>query len=130
MRATIPLAVVAVLLAGCSSGPPEPADAVATVVPGGPDDVPLEGVTVLGGDDSRHLRVVTTGSSSCPVVPTTVRWDARDDVLRIGLSEPGDHPGACTADISPTTFVVRLPDEAPDAPGITVEVDGREVPVD
>lgn len=109
-------------------GAPTPAPAVATVSPGAPDGVTAEDVAVVAGDDPRELQVVTFGSSTCPVVPTDVTWDDGASVLRITLSGPEEYSRPCTMDLVPTTSVVTLPDDAPDASGLTVDVgDGSTV---
>lgn len=113
------------------TAPPTVPSAAELVVPGAPEGVTdVEDVAVVAGDDARHLQVVTVGSSTCPLLPTDVTWDADAAVLRITLSDPDDVDGACTLDLVPTTSVVRLPGSAPDAPGLTVEVDGRTVVVE
>lgn len=96
-----------------------------TTFPGAPDGVTGEESTVLPGDDPRQVQVVTFGSSTCPVVPTDVTWDADAAVLRVTLSDGEAYDGACTMDLVPSTSVVALPDDAPDAAGLTVELDGR-----
>ncbi|ADG73442.1 conserved hypothetical protein [Cellulomonas flavigena DSM 20109] len=101
---------------------PTPAPAVATVRPGAPDGVTGEDVAAVAGDDPRELQVVTFGSSTCPVVPTDVTWDAGADVLRITLSGTDEYTRPCTMDLVPTTSVVELPDDAPDASGLTVDL--------
>lgn len=100
-----------------------------TTFPGAPEGVTGEDVTVVAGDDARHVQVVTYGSSTCPVVPTDVAWDADAAVLRVTLSDGEAYDGACTMDLVPSTSVVALPDEAPDAVGLTVDVDGRSIVV-
>jgi len=141
--------VLAVLLAGCAGstdpgaddGTPTAPEAVTddtpevpsvaeTSFPGAPDDVTGEDTAVVAGDDDRHVQVVTFGSSTCPVLPTDVAWDDDGQVLRIELSGPDAYSGPCTMDLAPTTSVVALPDDSPDAAGLTVEVDGRSVVVD
>lgn len=103
-------------------GAPTPAPAVATVRPGAPDGVTGEDVAVVAGDDPRELQVVTFGSSTCPVVPTDVTWDGDAGVLRITLSGPTEYTRPCTMDLVPTTSVVELPADAPDAHGLSVDV--------
>lgn len=100
-----------------------------TSFPGLPDGVTGQEATVVAGDDPRTLEVVTFGSSTCPVLPTDVAWDADAQTVRITLSDPGAYAGVCTADMAPTTSVVALPDDAPDATGLTVELDGRNMVV-
>ncbi|MBO3089856.1 hypothetical protein [Cellulomonas dongxiuzhuiae] len=149
IRRTAPAILLAALLAGCagSSGSTDPGegaptplpatsaatDAVPSVAettfPGAPEGVAEGETAVVAGDDARHLQVVTYGSSTCPVVPTDVTWDAGAGTLRITLTGPGAL-ATCTMDLVPTTSVVALPDDAPDAAGLTVEVDERSVVVE
>ena len=100
-----------------------------TTFPGAPDGVTEGETAVVAGDDARHLQVVTYGSSTCPVLPTDVTWDAAGQTVAITLTGPsGDD--VCTMDFVPTTSVVALPDDAPDAAGLTVEVEGRSIVVE
>ncbi|MBO3095625.1 hypothetical protein [Cellulomonas dongxiuzhuiae] len=148
-------AVLTVLLVGCggsadpagSTGPDGSASSAAadptpqatpqgtvpsvaeTTFPGAPDGVTGEETVVVVGDDARHVQVVTFGSSTCPVVPTDIAWDDAAQVLRITLSDPSTYDGVCTMDLVPTTSVVEIPAEAPDATGLAVELDGRGVEV-
>jgi len=113
--------------------PSTTSDAVPSVAetsfPGAPDGVTEGETAVVAGDDARHLQVVTYGSSTCPVLPTDVTWDAAAQTVAITLTGPsGDD--VCTMDFVPTTSVVALPDDAPDAAGLTVEVEGRSIVVE
>ncbi|MBD7917437.1 hypothetical protein H9657_03970 [Cellulomonas sp. Sa3CUA2] len=152
----VTVAVLAVLLVGCggsadpagSTGPDGSASSTAadptpqatsrdavpsvaeTTFPGAPDGVSGEETVVVVGDDARHVQVVTFGSSTCPVVPTDIAWDEAAQVLRITLSDPTAYDGVCTMDMVPTTSVVEIPQEAPDAAGLAVELDGRGVRVE
>ena len=116
-----------------SPSPTATADAVPSVAettfPGAPEGVDEGETAVVAGDDARHLQVVTYGSSTCPVLPTDVTWDAAAGTLAITLTGP-DATDVCTMDLAPTTSVVALPDDAPDAAGLTVEVDGRSIVVE
>lgn len=73
-------------------------------------------------DDGR-LAVVVAGSSGCPTEPVEAR--ARDPHHLVVVVRP-DEPsgGACTADLSPTTSIIRLPDEI-SAPPLTVDIRGK-----
>ncbi|TQL01842.1 hypothetical protein [Cellulomonas sp. SLBN-39] len=108
-----------------------PANIAESVSPGAPDGVETEDVAVVADEEPRMLQVVTVSSSSCPILPTDVRWDADAEVLAIMLTGPDAYADAmCTADLAPTTSVVALPDDAPDAAGITVEISGQTLVVD
>lgn len=127
VRLTI-VAVGVVAVAGCSEAG-TPAD-VETVRAGLPSDVsPEQDVTVVPGDDAREVLVITLGSSSCPLIPTTADWDAEDGVLRLQLGLGPDASEPCTADATYTTAVLRLPADAPDAAGLEVVVDDLELVV-
>ena len=53
------------------------------------------------------IHVFTTGSSSCPEVPTGVVVDGDEIVVTVD----GDRTGPCTADVVPTTSVVAIPED-------------------
>ncbi|QCB94967.1 hypothetical protein [Cellulomonas shaoxiangyii] len=106
-------------------------NAAETSFPGAPQDVESEEIAVAPDDDPRRFRLVTWGSSTCPTLPDEVEWDESAQVVRVTLTDAtayGDAP--CTADIAPTTSVVALPDGAPDAPGLVVEVAGARLTID
>lgn len=108
-----------------------PPNIAETTSPGAPDGVETEDVAVVAGEDPRTLQVVTVSSSSCPILPTDVQWDADGEVLAITLTGPDAYADAmCTMDLAPTTSVVALPDDAPDAAGLTVEISGRTLVVE
>lgn len=108
-----------------------PPNIAETTSPGAPDGVETEDVAVVAGEDPRTLQVVTVSSSSCPILPTDVQWDADAEVLAITLTGPDAYADAmCTADLAPTTSVVALPDDAPDAAGLTVEISGQTLVVE
>ncbi|WP_309133604.1 hypothetical protein [Cellulomonas sp.] len=114
-----------------ASPTPSVPSAAETFFPGAPDEVGMEEVAVVADEDPRRVRVVTWGSSSCPTLPDDVLWDEAAEVLRVTLTDAtayGDR--ACTTDMAPTTSVVELPDEAPDASGLSVEVAGETLTVD
>lgn len=122
MGAVAAFAVVAVSGA-CSADAPE--SIAETHLAGVPSGVLADGIFVASHEDSRRINLVTTGSSSCPVLPVRMEWNPVDDVLLIGLGNPAGRDQPCSADMSPTTSVLRLPSEAPDAPDVTVVIDGR-----
>jgi len=116
-----------------SPTPTATADAVPSVAettfPGAPEGATEGETAVVAGDDARHLQVVTYGSSTCPVLPTDITWDADAQTVSITLTGP-DTTDVCTMDLVPTTSVVALPDDAPDAAGLTVEVEGHSLVVE
>ena len=114
------------------SAAPAPASAVGVVEstrPGLPEGVDApdgteRGSEVVPGPGDRRVQVVTLGSSTCPLVPRTVTWDAAAGALLVSLTD-GREDGAtqvCTHDLAWTTSVVLLPDAAPPATDVTVEV--------
>jgi hypothetical protein len=68
-----------------------------------------------------QIYVTTWGSSSCPMLPTSVNADGAHEV-RIKTAEHGE--GNCTADAAATTSTVRLPAETDDTAALTIDVDG------
>ncbi len=73
-------------------------------------------------DDGR-LAVVVAGSGACPTEPVDVTPFGRHHlVVTVRPDEPIG--GGCTADLTPTTSVIRLPDEI-SAPPLTVDIRGK-----
>lgn len=68
------------------------------------------------------IYVVTWGSGSCPRIPRSVSAD-RPGLVVIRTFELGGD-GACTADLGPTTSVVRLPSLVDSSLAVAVRVDG------
>lgn len=56
--------------------------------------------------DEGTIHVFTTGSSSCPEVPTDVAVEGDEVVVTVSA----DYSGPCTADFTPTTSVIEIPD--------------------
>lgn len=74
--------------------------------------------------EADQIVVYTSGSSSCPLVPTTIEVvDGTDLVITLAIDAPPD--SACTSDYTPTTSVLALPRDlaASDVGAITL-VDG------
>jgi len=71
---------------------------------------------MLDGDG--NLTLVTYGSSSCPATVTGIEAQDADTVA---LSLDAGSAGVCTADMAPTTHVIRVPDAASARP-LTVHV--------
>ncbi|MEP7763220.1 hypothetical protein [Sanguibacter sp. 25GB23B1] len=71
------------------------------------------GAVVMPDDGTIH--VFTTGSSTCPAIPTAVTVDGDEIVVTVAA----DDAGPCTMDFVPTTSVIEIPDD----------YDGAEPPV-
>lgn len=82
-------------------------------LPEGATDTDEVGAVVMTGDGTIH--VFTTGSSTCPAVPTAVVVDGDEIVVTVAA----DDAGPCTMDYVPTTSVIEIPDD----------YDGAESPV-
>ncbi|MGY1804503.1 hypothetical protein ACI78T_14585 [Blastococcus sp. SYSU D00922] len=114
-RAAAALLVVVVL--GACGAPREQAPVQTLEVPPAPTvphepgqtfEVPPPPRPVSWTDDG-HLSVTAYGSSSCPAGPTRVRATGPQEIeVDIDLLFPDRDP--CTADMSPTTTEVELPD--------------------
>lgn len=80
--------------------------------------------TCVGWADDHSIYVVTWGSGSCPLIPTTVDAEGNQEVVIRTVDHDffkGDN--ACTADLAPTTSVVRLPVTIDSSKSLIVHVD-------
>lgn len=75
------------------------------------------GAVVMSDDGTIH--VFTTGSSTCPAVPTEVAVDGDEIVVTVAA----DDAGPCTMDYVPTTSVIEIPDDYDGAEPPTVRVE-------
>lgn len=82
-------------------------------LPEGATEAAEVGAVVMADDGTIH--VFTTGSSTCPAIPTTVTVDGDEIVITVAA----DDAGPCTMDYVPTTSVIAVPDD----------YDGAEPPV-
>jgi hypothetical protein len=74
---------------------------------------------------AHSIYVMTWGSGSCPLIPTSVDTEDSGRVVIETVAHDffrGDD--ACTADLGVTTSVVRLPDEFDTTDGVDVQIDG------
>jgi len=99
-----------VLLVGCAPEHRQPRSVAASRYPGFPVDLtppPASHPTPFGRWRGEVLELTVFGSGSCPPVP--VRIEARPpDAVEVTFST--DYGvAACTADVSPTTWVLDLP---------------------
>ncbi|GGH50999.1 hypothetical protein [Microbacterium album] len=104
-------------LSGCA-GPPGVADRTYRGLPTSPalpepaDPLPEEPMASWL-EDSNRIALVTWGSSACPRVVTAI--EARDaSTVQLTLEPSGRE--VCTADMSPTTHELTLPDDATGRP--------------
>lgn len=125
-----PIGLVFVCLSACGhSGSPRTSGGLPTVVLGIPSHGLPSGSTHLPDahhgsfvtwDGARRLNITTYGSGSCPALPTAVRSKGEHQVVvRTTTRE-----GACTADLSPTTSVIALPQGIDTSAAVSVDVDG------
>jgi hypothetical protein len=132
-NATRILAVVlATALVGCSAGHEQPRSIAASRYPGLPAGVTpsAEPYRVPGDGDpigrwrDGVLELTVFGSGSCP--PTPVRLTAAPpDAVEVSFS--ADYDGVCTADLSPTTWVLDLPSSVGETGTLTVRIRGDGV---
>ena len=128
----VALAVGGLLLLGVSGCAAPRADGALPTVPMSPGPTqpmtPGQTVEVLPppppvrwSDDGESLHVTTYGSSSCPSEITAVTA-VGDRELRLDIGPPSSGPGACSADLGPTTYEVPLPGDVPADEGVTVHL--------
>ena len=116
-----------VLLTACSrGGPPEVVLATSRVVPDNAVSASATGPAAAWAADGA-LELVTWWSGYCPHLPTSVEADGANRV-RVKTKEwhpPGSN--GCSADMSPTTSTVRVPDGVDVTRPVTVTIDGQAV---
>ena len=123
LAAAVSSFAVAVLLAGCASGPVGTAPESTGDPSNGPgqssgDSDDLEG-TLL--DDGRLFAVVTRGSSTC--VPQVDQVDADGQTVSVTLVDPADDGDrVCTADLAPRASIGALPEGVDPTKEITLQV--------
>lgn len=144
-RLVLASAIAALALTGCSGAPGHPNRRVplspAVIshfhgVPGaailrecvraGPvADIALPCIAWAG---AHTLDVMTLGSGSCPTIPTSLAVQPPNMiVIRTGDAYP---PRTIrTADLSPTTSVLRIPATIDSSKAVQVQVDGATVPI-
>ncbi len=117
------LSVMLVTVAGCAPSP-----GVGSVHPGIPDGVtldPLNGSpTAAWIERGESFAIVTMGSSSCPVVASSIDA-AEDDRVSVTFGPSPNDP--CSADMAPTTHEFDLP-AGVTSDRITVEIRFEEWP--
>jgi hypothetical protein len=80
--------------------------------------------TCVAWADDHSIYVITWGSGSCPMIPTSV--DAKGDqevVIRTVDHDFFKGDNACTTDLAATTSVVRVPETIDRSKILTVDVD-------
>ena len=115
------------LLTACSGGErPEVVQATSREVPVSAVSVSTTGPAAAWAADGA-LQVVTWGSGSCPNLPTSVKADGANHV-RVATEEwrpPGSN--GCSADLSPTTSTVAVPEGIDVSSAVTVTIDDKDV---
>ena len=140
-----PLAIA--LLAGCGSTPPPTSGERPHVSPAlirHFHDVPSAPVlrackrsrsqgTILipcvAWEGAHTLDVVTLGSGSCPKLPTSVVARAPNMIAIVASDDVYATGVMCTADLSPTTSVLRIPATINSSKTVRVQIDGTIVEV-
>ena len=126
------LAGLAASTAACGSGGPTQSHVSAAVidhfkgVPKGglPSTCGPSAQTCVAWADDHSIYVITWGSGSWPMIPTSV--DAKGDqevVIRTVDHDFIQGDNACMTDLAATTSVVRLPDTIDRSKSLTVDVD-------
>jgi hypothetical protein len=116
-------AILILALAGCGSTGQTPKSIAATSYAGMPSGLPADtirsGATTAVWTDGT-LELVIWGSGSCPAVPVAMTATDANTVEITVDTDYGRTP--CTADMSPTTWVLELPEEVQDVSILTVKV--------
>ena len=86
-------------------------------LPEGATETDEIGAVVMTDDGTIH--VFTTGSSTCPAIPTAVVVDGDEIVVTVAA----DDSGPCTMDLVPTTSVIEIPDDYQGAGSPVVRVE-------
>lgn len=128
--AAVLIAVVAVVVTAVYVSRPSASSAVVRHFTGLPRGVhatkcgpmPRAQVPCVMWAGAHSIYVVTWGSGSCPNIPRSVTARSPRLVVIRTFELGGD--GACTADLAPTTSVVRLPSSVDDSVPVVVRVDG------
>jgi hypothetical protein len=116
-------AILILALAGCAPTSRTPESIAATRYAGMPSGLPSESVT-MGATTAvwtdGTLELVMWGSGSCPAVPVAM---TAPDASTVEITVDSDYGASpCTADMSPTTWVLELPEEVLNATTLTVKV--------
>jgi hypothetical protein len=127
-------AVVLLLISGCASAPPGVADTspraaeefdgwvAPSEAPLTEDDVIAESPQASWIERGRTFAIRTWGSSSCPLVATTIEATEKNAIAVHFERSPHD---PCTADMAPTTHEFSVPDAVSEAPlNLTVSYEG------
>lgn len=128
MRLTATAALsIGVLVTACSGGGmPEVVLATSRAVPPSAVSASATGPAAAWAADGA-LELVTWGSGFCPNLPTSVEADG---TTRVSVKTEEWHPPGtygCTADLTPTTSTVRVPDGIDVTSPVTVTIDGQSV---
>lgn len=120
VTSTLALAAVALLAAGCASGPASPAPtssgsggATESTSPPPSDDFgPMpDDIEAAWVDGGRSFAVVTWGSSGTDCQPATAEATADGQTVTVVLSDPEtDGDVACTSDLGPRAILVETPE--------------------
>lgn len=135
------LGSIAILTAGCSSQALNPStsalptpSAVLSFGRGLPSTISTasSGSPVSSGDRAAwgppgQLLIVTYGSGSCPRLPNVVTGTGPHMVTVTTVTYLSSTRPSCTADLSPTTSVVREPANLDETRPVTISVDGTRV---
>ena len=141
MRRAVPnrrgvLAVVAALaLAACVYNPTEShiSSAVTSHFKGLPTGVTVPAGSSKPGHDKpwatwagpRSVYVMTWGSGSCPLIPSSVyAVDANHVVIKTVVHDFYKHDNGCSGDLAVTTSIVRLPSNVDTSHALVVRIDG------
>jgi hypothetical protein len=123
--------VLMTVVLGCGPAKTRPESIASTSYPGVPSGAPTPASPIRPGQamgvlSGQTLALTILGSGSCPAVP--VALDVKNaDTLEVTFSTDYGRAAACTTNISPTTWVIDLPEAVGSSDSLTVHIRGDGV---
>ncbi|MGB3375229.1 MAG: hypothetical protein WBA87_08830, partial [Microbacterium sp.] len=129
LPSVLALAAVALLSAGCGTGPASPGPTST----GGPDaggpasERTVNDIEAAWLDDGRMIAVVTWGSSTPTCRPAQAEAVADEQAVTITLTDPKEAAEGCDSDLVPRATIVMVPEGVDVAQDVELEVTYSDV---